>query len=210
MGYDRMDRSTRVNYGYEWSQSVKKGELTAFIGQSFAMSKPDRALNSVGVRKGLSDVVAKGQWSCDASDIACRMRCDKTSLKPYFYDAIWSFGPECINILGSYQVFLQNKNADFPLEIDQYQQLYVSMGSKIGDHSGKIFCTHNLGRKARLLDYGMAWEYNTDSCLVMGFNVQQSFYKQGDMVPGLTIGFYFHLKKLGGVKHRPRRFVQGI
>ena len=66
-----------------------------------------------------------------------------------------------------------------------------------------------MGRDTALLDRGFSVGYKNE-CLDAGLIIQKSFYKQEDMVPGLTISFHFRFKNLGGFKHRAQRFAQEV
>jgi LPS-assembly protein len=209
LGYDRLDRCPRVNYGYEWSKHISDHHMGFFVGQSYAFSKPNEDLLPVGVRKGFSDVVTKAQWSRGDHELSYRLRSNAQSLKPYFQDITWSFGSRALSFLGTYEFFKEKKKFHSSRMIHHYQQLYFTASSHWGFWNGKVFLTHNLGRDAALLDRGFSVGYKNE-CLDAGLIIQKSFYKQEDMVPGLTISFHFRFKNLGGFKHRAQRFSQEV
>ena len=59
------------------------------------------------------------------------------------------------------------------------------------------------------MDHGFSLSYKNE-CLDAGLTVQKSFYRQRDMVPGITISFHFRFKNLGGMTHRAQRFAQEV
>ena len=60
-----------------------------------------------------------------------------------------------------------------------------------------------------MLDRGFSLGYKNE-CLDVSLIVQKSFYRQEDIVPGLTISFHFRFKNLGGFQHRSQRFAQAV
>ena len=209
LGYDRLDRCSRLNYGYEWLHMGQDGHASFLIGQSYAFSKPNDDLLPVGVRKGFSDIVLRANWNRNDHDIAYRVRLNPYSKQMNFQDMTWSFGSKKLYFLGTYEFFKEKKFCHSGSMIDHYHQLYVSAASQWGFWKGRLFLTRNLGIRHALMDHGFSLSYKNE-CLDAGLTVQKSFYRQRDMVPGITISFHFRFKNLGGMTHRAQRFAQEV
>jgi len=219
-GYDRLDQTSRMNYGIDWSKDASMGMFHVFLGQSYAFTPPNPLLGVVGIRMGQSDYVGQVDVQSDYGDWIYRFRLDAVNGSAKFQEIGWQTGPSWALISGSY-AFGRGENGKDPYAVlsdpnfskVDYNQLVLKVVSKIGNRwTVKGFSTHDFytpEESAKLMDVGCGIGYQNE-CFSAEISVQKSFYTMQDIQPGWTIGFYIRLNGVGELMPSEPRFDHGL
>jgi LPS-assembly protein len=218
-GYDRLDQSSRINCGLDWSRHFSMGAVHVFMGQSYALNEPNPLLNAMGIRLGASDYVGQVNAQWDQGDLTYRFRLDSQTGLAKFQQIGWQGGPSWALISSSYAFGKSDDDLDPTFSRTHYNQLVLKVLSKIGDKwTVKSFGTYDFcppGESGKLMDVGIGIGYQNE-CFSGELSIQKSYYSVRDAEPGLTIGagwtvgLSIRLKSIGGFENQDQRFDHGL
>ncbi len=197
-GLDRVDSSSRLDYGVNWSLTgVDDSQISAFLGQSLRLNT-DKDLFGAGsgLEDHLSDTVGRIRVNpIREVDILYRFRLDneKFALQRSELNAV--VGVPALNLRADYLSVDQSASAG---EFADREELTLSLRSQLNENwsiSGqqKRDLVDNRNRSVRL---GFTYQ---DECLLFSTTASRTFFKDRDLEPEDTIFFQLVFKHLGGV-----------
>jgi LPS-assembly protein len=195
-GLDRIDGGTRVNYGLNLAAYTQNyGNADAFFGQSMALHQPREYLRDTGMDKKLSDYVGRLKFTyTDWLTLHTRVLLDRSRFKSRRIEFTGLFGKPILQAGVDY--ILLPRIASDPFD-KKGEQIRLTLSSKFTENwSAIIGSTRELGKGGGMLSQEAGIQYE-DECFTVNTTVQKTFYKDRDLVPGITVMLRFIFKNLG-------------
>jgi len=197
-GYDRIDTGSRAIYGGEVLSTGKQfGDVSAFLGQSYSLSKPSRLDLIQGFGRRPSDYVGRIMASPFSwFDVNYRFRIDQKSLKVRVSEAGGAIGPAIAKLAANY-VFLDKTSTANNKDFNQIALTLTSQITKYWSLVGQM--RENLVNKADgggPLMRGIGAIYR-DECFGLGLTISRQYYRDRDVRPNTTLLMTLFLKNVG-------------
>lgn len=197
-GYDRNDDGSRVSYGLNWSSYDDfMGRTSAFIAQSYQVSKDSSFMDAINDEDHLSDYVGRVYASPNKYlDLNYRFRLDKDNLELKYSELGAKVGADIFNVYTSYIYLQPNQNSYYTTS--ERKELYLSLKSKLTkDWSVSIYDRIDLTDNGGSLEHGGLLTYE-DECLELSFVAKKYNYDDPTMDDDYEFGLTFFFKTLGG------------
>ncbi len=194
-GRDRIDPGTRIDYGLKWNLITARGAVsTAFIGQSYRLSKDINFQPGSGLEDNFSDVVGRVTLApFDFFETEYRFRFDKDDLDTRRNELDVSIGPPALNVqLGYLDIDLGPDDAPFAGR----EELNVRLKSKLSEY-WSAFVAH---RRDLVADDSLTTQGGitySDECIQIEAVAQRNFFEDRDIDSEDTFFVRVVLKHLG-------------
>jgi len=198
-GYDRNDNGSRVSYGLNWSSYGNiLGRTSAFIGQSYRLSRQSSFMDAIGEEERLSDYVGRVYAAPNKYlDLNYRYRLDKDSYELKYSELGASVGSDIFNVYTSYIYLQPNQNSYYTT--GERKELYLAVNSKLTkDWSAGIYDRIDLTDHGGSLEHGGHLTYE-DECLRLSFLAKRYNYDDPSLDNDYEFGVTFFFKTLGGM-----------
>lgn len=197
-GYDRNDDGSRVSYGLNWSSYDDfMGRTSAFIAQSYQLSKESSFMDAINEEDHLSDYVGRVYASPNKYlDLNYRFRLDKDDLELKYSELGAKVGSDIFNVYTSYIYLQPNQNSYYTTS--ERKELYLSLKSQLTkDWSVSVYDRIDLTDNGGSLEHGGLLTYE-DECLELSLVAKKYNYDDPTMDDDYEIGLTFFFKTLGG------------
>lgn len=198
-GYDRIDTGSRAVYGGEvLTTGSLFGDVEFFLGQSYALSKPNHRDKFQGLNHHPSDYVGRFEASpWGWLTLNYRFRMNQKSFNPRVSELGGTIGPAIARLTGNY-LFI-SKHAGTPDKKD-FNQINLSLSSQVTKYWTLLgLLKQDLKKKkdgGGPLERGVGLVYR-DDCFGFGFTVKRQFYKDRDLRPATVVMGTLFLKNVG-------------
>ena len=194
-GLDRVDPSSRLDYGLKWSVLGREGGYTsAFIGQSFRLDTGNVFVESSGLEDSVSDIVGRLQVQPRTDvDLSYRFRFDKTDFEARRNEFGLVIGPPALEAEVNY-VFVAKEAS--PTEFDDREELYFRVASKL-NQNWSTFASHRrdlIFNDSLSTMFGLTYQ---DECFLVETGGRRTFFLDRDVEPEDSIFVRVVLKHLG-------------
>ena len=195
-GEDRVESGQRVAYGVRLgAYGTRDGQTTAFIGQSYRLSKDDDLKTESGIEEHFSDIVGRVEVRPSRyADIRYRFAfASDKAFEPKRNDVTFNLGPAAYRLSGSYSLIGATS------QFDEREELALAFTTQITDHwSMQLTTQHDLAAGQSLRHSGLV-RYQ-DECIVFDILGVRSFFRDEGVEPSTSVLFRIKFKNLGEVK----------
>lgn len=200
-GLDHLDMGSRANYGLETSLfGFGAGPSSIFMGQSYNFHNPRVDFLDTGVHKGSSDYVTRVQiLPLEVMRLRYRSRLDRKHLRSQRNEFSADLGPPIFTTHVDYISIAKPKN---PLTDEQGgEQISVRLSSQFTKNwTASMGTNRELGKGGGTLSQYVGLKYQ-DECFLFHTTLTKTFYKDGEIKPGVTLWFTMEFKNLGAISH---------
>lgn len=209
-GVDRLEGGVRANLGLHAAWYLNGTAFDGLIGQSFRTTENTVFPADSGLRKRVSDIVARGTLSPNKYlDLTYRTRLDKDNFATRMAEATTSFGIPEFRVTGGYFYSTQNPftyydQAPPPPSTSAVfkarNEILAGVSTKWGRYSARGFTRQDLSSK-RLVAFGADLIYE-DECIIFDLRVSRRNTSLNNDNGSTTVLFLFTLKTLGEFGYR--------
>ena len=199
-GYDRVERGSRINYGFQWTAYHNQAKDTSFsflFGQVFRFNNTSEMDDVMGYRGHLSDFVGHAQMHYKYLSLGYRFRLDRENLAKRKNDVGLTIGNDPFRI-GLNYLFQGNYTLDNQryLEKNEIRFWANSKLSKNWQLGGSY--RYNLEKNGGPIEYGIQLRYDNE-CTAVSFNLDKSYAQDRNYKGSTSFVVKVFLKTLGGV-----------
>jgi LPS-assembly protein len=197
-GGDRVESGQRLFYGVKFGLFGRSvGSNSAFIGQTFRISRDDELDNNHDINRGLSDIVGRVDIRPhEYVDLLYRFRFDYQNLDSKRNEFSFAVGPKAFKFNGDY-IFV---GTDTGTGLDEVREEFRGgISSQITQYwSIRGSTSRDLTRGGGSLSHTMSLRYE-DECFVFDVTGTRSFFRDADIQPSDSLLFKLIFKHLGEV-----------
>lgn len=194
-GRDRVDSSSRVDYGLKWTATGETtGYASAFVGQSYRLVTDDIFRENSGLADNFSDYVGRLQLKPHPyADLSYRFRLDKDDLKVQRNEISLSLGPPALQLFINYLDLAGGVNEEL---FAGREEVNIVLSSKLSDNwSAFISHQRNLRTDEELEStLGLVYE---DECFLLTGQFFRKRFEDREIAPEDVVLFTVGLKHLG-------------
>ena len=203
-GLDLVEGGQRFYYGVKGAvHGIRKGALSAFIGQSYRIRRDDRFGEGTGLDENFSHIIGRVQISPGRLlDVLYRFRVDNEDWSPKRNEVSARIGPPALNLATTYLFIDQQGLTD---EFTDRQEVTATLNSKITRRWSFAASTRrDLEPGGGSLNHRIGLDYE-DECITFGASFTRTFTQDRDVRPSDTFFFQVQFKHLGGVAAATRQ-----
>lgn len=195
-GRDRVDSGTRFDYGLEWTATgVDGGYASAFVGQSYRLSKSDVFAPGSGLSDHFSDIVGRVEVKpLEAVDLSYRFRLDKDTFEPRRNEVDLVAGPPALNLTLSYLSIDDEPPTD---DFGKREEINWTLRSRVSQY-WSLFGGQRFDFDADEVRQIRVGANYRDECFLIEAVAERNFFRDREIAPEDAFFVRIVFKHLGG------------
>lgn len=194
-GEDRVDSGQRIAYGVRLGAYGRgDGQTTAFIGQSYRLSKDEELSDETGIEEHFSDIVGRIEVRPNQyANIRYRFAFASDQFESRRNEVTFNVGPAAYRLSGAYSLIGATQ------QFEEREELALAFTTRITDHwLMQVTTQYDLADGQALRHTGLV-RYQ-DECIIVDVRATRSFFRDEDVEPSSSVLFRIMFRNLGEVK----------